>query len=266
MVELSQVFSRVLPGRHFQPCCCHAVQAWFCVPHWGHVPMRRLMRSPVPWAPNWKFATNPCNAVAACCGRSAPSWPHQAFRSLNSNCLICPTCPISTEFRKGKSHQAACHYFQIKRQILRCLLKCPCTWIQGGKKFGVSPQEPCVNSALTRRQILLCREIPRFMMNQNESNWIRDFSRWFTESSRLLQASSSRDLSGQRPFAFPNLGASEASTQDLDSLGKFGLFRFSCLEICCDIVMCCDINSRYSSWCFQTVRVILDDFGPLEMV
>ena len=91
MVELSQVFSRVLPGRHFQPCCCHAVQAWFCVPHWGHVPMRRLMRSPVPWAPNWKFATNPCNAVAACCGRSAPSWPHQAFRSLNSNCLICPT-------------------------------------------------------------------------------------------------------------------------------------------------------------------------------
>lgn len=174
MVELSQVFSRVLPGRHFQPCCCHAVQAWFCVPHWGHVPMRRLMRSPVPWAPNWKFATNPCNAVAACCGRSAPSWPHQAFRSLNSNCLICPTCPISTEFRKGKSHQAACHYFQIKRQILRCLSKCPCTWIQGGKKFGVSPQEPCVNSALTRRQILLCREIPRFMMNQIESDIFQD--------------------------------------------------------------------------------------------
>lgn len=83
-----------------------------------------------------------------------------------------------------------------------------------------------------------------FMMNQNESNWIRDFSRWFTESSHLLQASSSRDLSGQRPFAFPNLGASEASTQDLDSLGKFGLFRFSCLEICCDMLWCVAISTQ----------------------
>ena len=246
MVELSQVFSRVLPGRHFQPCCCHAVQAWFCVPHWGHVPMRRLMRSPVPWAPNWKFATNPCNAVAACCGRSAPSWPHQAFRSLNSNCLICPTCPISTEFRKGKSHQAACHYFQIKRQILRCLLKCPCTWVQGGKKFGCRRKSLVSTQRWHAGRYFFAVRFPGlwFMMNQNESNWIRDFSRWFTESSHLLQASSSRDLSGQRPFAFPNLGASEASTQDLDSLGKFGLFRFSCLEICCDMLWCVAISTQ----------------------
>ena len=156
-------------------------------------------------------------------------------------CLFCPECPISTEFRKSNSHQAACHHFQIERQILWCLLKRPCTWVRSGKKFAVSPQEPCLNSALTRRQILLCREIPRFMLSQNESNWIRDgwvFERWFTESKRLLQESSSRDLSGQGLSRFQIWGHQRPAPKTSIALESSGCSDSVALRY---VVRCCDV-------------------------
>ena len=129
---------------------------------------------------------------------------------------------------------------------------------QSGNKNGVSQQEPSLNSAVTRRQILLRREILRFMMNQNKSNWINRFSRWFTESNPTSRIFKSR-LAWAKAFRVSKFGGIRGQhprpSSDSVALRYFLWY----------VVMCCDINPRHSSKCFQTVRVILNDFGPLQV-